>query len=331
MENVRLDDSSRDGPFFREVQYLLKSLKSEGILLAIASKNNPDDVRAMLQDHPDMPLREEDFVVLEVGWHEKIESLRRVAQTLNLGLDSLVFLDDSPFELERIRTSLPEVTCVQVPEKISDYPRVLRDSLGLFFNLSKSEEDFRRTQMYREDIVRKEAIAQFKSQDEYLASLSVTVEFAEGKSVNLARAAQMSQKTNQFNLTTKRYTETDLARLVLEPNMRVATFSVSDRFGDYGITGLLIIQLDPESRSASLDTFLMSCRVLGRKVENKVMAWLAERLFETGLTKLYGEYLPTKKNALVADLLDRLGFARVSKVEDRALYALELTQWHQAL
>jgi FkbH-like protein len=325
MNGVRLDETTRDGPFFREAQHILKGLKSQGVLLAIASKNNPEDVRAVFRNHPAMTLREQDFVVMEVGWDEKIDSLRRIADNLNLGIDSLVFLDDSPFELDRVKTSLPQVSRIQVPDRISDYPRVLRDSLGLFFNLSQSEEDAKRTQMYRDNIVRQEAMVQFQSPDEYIASLNVNVEFTEGKDVNLARAAQMSQKTNQFNLTTRRYTEADIARMANDPDVIEATFTVSDRFGDYGITGLVILNLDRDDASASLDTFLMSCRVLGRKVEDAVMRWIGNRLVEAGCVKLRAEYLPTPKNQQVANLLDRLGFAPLSTVENHKFYVLELT------
>jgi FkbH-like protein len=324
IDGIRLDETTPDGPFFREAQRIVKDWKSEGILLAIASRNNPEDVKAALTSHPEMQLREEDFVALEVGWSEKIDGLRRIASNLNLGIDSLVFVDDSPFELERVKTSLPEVICLQVPKPVSDFPRLLRNASGLFFNLSKSEEDTRRTEMYREDMVRKDAMAQFESLDAYLASLQVEVGFSEGNAVNLARAAQMSQKTNQFNLTTKRYTEGDLERMVRDPQKIVATFSVRDRFGDYGTTGLLIVNLSPKDRTATLDTFLMSCRVLGRKVEETVLEWLRGRLARVSYKRLDGEYLRTSKNSQVSDLLDRLGFTRTSAAEGRTFYALEL-------
>ena len=324
IEGLRLDERSRDGPFFREAQQIMKGWQRQGVLLAIASKNNPEDVAAVLREHPAMSLREVDFVAVEVGWGEKIDSLRRVAEALNVGMDSLVFLDDSPFELERIKASLPQVACLQAPRHASAYPAMLRQASGLFFNLSQSEEDARRTRMYREESERKGALAQFQSLDDYLAALQVKVDFVEGPSISAARAAQMSQKTNQFNLTTQRYTEADITRMVSDPDMIVATFSVADRFGDYGVTGLIILRLDRVQRSAALDTFLMSCRVLGRRVETTVMEWIFRRLAQASCVRLDGEYRPTQKNAQVADLLDRMHFQRVSDVGGRIGYRLDL-------
>jgi len=201
---------------------------------------------------------------------------------------------------------------------------MLREAHGLFFNLSRSDEDLRRTEMYRAEATRKEAEAESGSLDDYLASLELRVSVEEGERVGVARAAQMTQKTNQFNLTTRRYTESDIARFIADPDSVVATFSVSDRFGDYGVTGLVIARIERASRQASLDTFLMSCRVLGRKVENAVMNWVADRLRREDLSQLSGEYLASAKNAQVADLLDRLGFQRLSADPRGARYQLAL-------
>jgi FkbH-like protein len=162
--------------------------------------------------------------------------------------------------------------------------------------------------MYRTDAARKGAETQYASLDDYLASLELKIVVEEGARIGVPRAAQMTQKTNQFNLTTRRYTEADIARFAGDPDKVAAAFSVSDRFGDYGVTGLVIAAIDRKTATAHLDTFLMSCRVLGRRIENAVMNWLTERLRQEGLSALTGEYLPTAKNAQVADLLDRMGF-----------------------
>jgi FkbH-like protein len=324
LAGLRLDETSRDGPFFREAQHALKALQSQGVLLAIASRNNPEEVRAVLRDHPKMALREADFVAMEIGWGEKIHSLSRIARDLNLGLESLVFLDDSPFELERVRTGMPQVTCLQVPEAISDYPGVLRDASGLFFNLSETDEDLRRTEYYRADASRKQAMTAFESETDYIASLEVRVEVREGADIDIARAAQLSQKTNQFNLTTHRYTDSDIARLAAASDCIVATFAVSDRFGDYGTTGLVILRLDRGAHSASLDTLLMSCRVLGRRVEDSIFAWIEKRLRAVSVSDVCGEYVPTPKNLQVESLLDRFGFKVVTAGPDGKRYRLDL-------
>jgi FkbH-like protein len=259
-----------------------------------------------------------------VGWGEKTDGLRALADELNLGLDSFVFLDDSPFELERVAETLPQVARLQTPERISDYPAMLRGAHGLFFNLSTSDEDLKRTEMYRAEAARKGSEATQGSLDDYIASLGLKIGVDEGARVVVARAAQMTQKTNQFNLTTHRYTEADIARMASDADTIVATFSVGDRFGDYGVTGLVIATIDRTRSAAHLDTFLMSCRVLGRKIENAVMNWLAARLGRESITSLTGEYLPTPKNAQVADLLDRLGFEKLSVDAARAEYRLDL-------
>jgi FkbH-like protein len=317
---VQMDDLTADGAAFQEVQRILKAWRREGVLLAIVSKNNPEDVDHMLADHPAMQLRDEDFVAKKVGWGEKVEGLRALAEDLNLGLDSFVFLDDSPFELQRVAEALPQVARLQVPERASDYPAMLRAAHGLFFNLSRSTEDLQRTEMYRTDAARKRTETQYASLDDYLASLDLKILVEEGGRIGAPRAAQMTQKTNQFNLTTRRYTEADIARFASDPDQLAATFSVSDRFGDYGVTGLVIAAIDRKTASAHLDTFLMSCRVLGRRIENAVMNWLTDRLRREGLSSLTGEYLPTAKNAQVADLLERMGFER----RDGGLWRLDL-------
>jgi FkbH-like protein len=322
-DGVQMDDLTPDGAGFREAQRILKAWRREGVLLAIVSKNNPEDVDRVLAEHPSMQLRDEDFVAKKIGWGEKADGLRALATELNLGLDSFVFLDDSPFELERIAQALPQVERLQVPVRISDYPAMLRAAHGLFFTLSKSSEDLQRTEMYRVDAARKHTETQHASLDDYLASLGLKVIVEEGGRLGVPRAAQMTQKTNQFNLTTKRYTEADIARLAGDPDTIAATFSVSDRFGDYGVTGLVITTIDRMGATAHLDTFLMSCRVLGRRIENAVMNWLADRLKRDGIASLSGEYLATAKNAQVADLLDRMGFEKGS--DGPAVWRLDLT------
>jgi FkbH-like protein len=317
-DGVQMDDLTPDGAAFQEAQRILKAWRREGVLLAIVSKNNPEDVDRMLAGHPAMQLRDEDFVAKKVGWGEKADGLRALADELNLGLDSFVFLDDSPFELERVAEVLPQVARLQVPERISDYPAMLRAAHGLFFSLSKSGEDLRRTEMYRTDAARKRAEAHHASLDDYLASLGLKIVVEEGARIGVPRAAQMTQKTNQFNLTTRRYTEADIARFAADADTVAATFSVSDRFGDYGVTGLVIAAIDRKASTAYLDTFLMSCRVLGRRIENAVMNWLTERLKRDGIASLTGEYLPTAKNAQVADLLERMGFESVSGANGKA-------------
>jgi FkbH-like protein len=307
-DGIQMDDLSPDGASFKEAQQIIRGWRREGILLAIVSKNNPDDVGHVLASHPSMQLRDEDFVAKKVGWGEKIVGLRELADELCLGLDSFVFLDDSAFELERVAEALPQVATLKVPEHIADYPAMLREARGLFFMLSQTDEDRTRTEMYRAEAARRTTEATHATLDDYLASLELKIAIEEGARVSLARAAQLTQKTNQFNLTTRRYTEGDIQRLIHDPNAIVATFSVSDRFGDYGVTAVTIAKIDRHAGVAHLDTFLMSCRVLGRKIETAIMNWLTARLRAEAICELKGEYVRTAKNEQVSDLLPRLGF-----------------------
>jgi FkbH-like protein len=311
-DGIRMGDDTREGKVFREVQQVLKGLRAGGVLLAACSKNNAEDVARVFANHPDMVLRTEDFVAQRINWQDKASNLKALAEELNLGLDSFVFLDDSAFELGLVAGELPQVRCVQVPATLSDYPAAVRRLRREFFMLSASAEDHRKTDMYREEAERRQEAARFASVEDYLRSLGLRVTVSWGSAVPVARAAQMSQKTNQFNLTTRRYTESDVARMVQDPDFIVATWAVSDRCGDYGVTSLVIVRRVPGTGAAMLDTWLMSCRVLGRKIELAIADHLMGELAARSITHLHGEYLPMQKNGQVADFLDALGFRRLA-------------------
>lgn len=305
---IRLSGETREGKVYREVQFLLKGMLARGVMLAICSKNNTEDVERILKNHPDMVLKESDFVASRVNWQDKASNLRELAKELNVGLDSFVFLDDSEFELGQVAGELPQVLCIRVPTALSEYPSTIRRLQRAFFMLSTSTEDTRKTDMYREEATRRQEAARYTSVEDYLRSLGLRVYMSCGAGVPLARAAQMSQKTNQFNLTTRRYTEGDIGRMVQDHECLVTTWSVRDRHGDYGVTALVIVRFSRAMNEATLDTWLMSCRVLGRKVELSIADYLMAELLARGVTRLHGEYIPTEKNSQVADFLDILGF-----------------------
>lgn len=305
---IHLNDGTRVGKVFQEVQFILKGMCARGILLAICSKNNSQDVERVLALHPDMVLREEDFVATRINWQDKASNLRELAEELNLGLDSFVFLDDSEFELGQVEGELPQVLCVRVPTVLSEYPPLVRRLQRAFFMLSTADEDNRRTEMYRQEATRRQEAVRYASMEDYLRSLGLQVRMTCGTGVQVARAAQMSQKTNQFNLTTRRYTEGDIGDMVQDPEWLVTTWAVSDRHGDYGVTALVIVRLSTAIGEATLDTWLMSCRVLGRKVELAIADRLMMELAARGVTHVKGEYIPTQKNIQVADFLKVLGF-----------------------
>lgn len=320
---IQMNNATRSGRIFREVQQILKGFRKQGVLLALCSKNNSGDVDRILTDHPDMLLRNDDWVAKKINWQDKATNLRQMSAELNLGLDSFVFVDDSSFELGLVQDELPQVACVKVPETLSDYPAVMRRLAREFFVLSRTSEDLRKTEMYRQEQMRGETKARFATLDDYLRSLGLLVRVAWNDAISVARAAQLTQKTNQFNLTTRRYTEADLARMLAEGNFAIATFAVSDRYGDYGITGLAIVQIEAEGGVASIDTLLISCRVIGRNVECAFFDYLVGKLRAMGVAKLQAEYLRTPKNDQVSGFYDSLGFHTI--VAEAGLWKYDLT------
>lgn len=306
---IEMSDLTAKGKVFREVQAILLGMQKNGVLLALCSKNNPADVDQILAAHPDMVLREENLVSKKVNWKDKVTNLREMAMELNLGLDSFIFVDDSEFELGLIRKELPQVACIHVPLNLSEYPGLMRKLRHQMFALSRSDEDDRKTEMYQQENQRKQISARFESIDDYLASLDLQLDISWDGAIPAARVAQLSQKTNQFNLTTRRYTETDIHRMLSDPAYIMAAFAASDRYGEYGVTGLAIVRQDDAcGDNAEIDTFLMSCRVIARNIEFAFFEELVRVLKDRGIRKLRGEYLATTKNSLVQYFYDDLGF-----------------------
>jgi FkbH-like protein len=327
---IQMNASTPQGRVFREVQQILKGFRKQGILLALCSKNNVEDVDRILIGHPDMLLREDDLVAKKINWQDKATNLRQLSEELNLGLDSFVFVDDSAFEIGLVQDELPMVICVKVPETLSDYPAVMRSLAREFFVLVHTSEDFNKTEMYRQEQVRMETKARFASLDDYLSSLGLVVRIASNEAVSMARAAQLTQKTNQFNLTTRRYTEADLVHMLSEQGFVIILFAVSDCYGDYGITGLAIVKTETEVGIASIDTLLMSCRIIGRNVERVFFDYLVGKLQAMGIARLRAEYLRTPKNDQVSDFYDSLGFRRTIVETDLRKYDLKLADYQKS-
>ena len=258
-ENLEMNDLTFKGKSFCEVQNIIKGFQKKGILLALCSKNNADDVDKVLKSHPDMILQNADFVSKKVNWINKATNLKQMSLELNLGLESFVFVDDSEFEIGLIRKELPQVQAVLVPKEVSGYPAMIRGLEKDFFYPSATEEDIKKTVMYQEEN-RVETSQNFSSIDDYLASLGLVLTVSFNKEVSTARASQMTQKTNQFNLRTVRYSEAEINEFITNDNYLVSCFSLADNFGDYGVTGLAVVKIDKDF--AFFDTFLMSCRLL---------------------------------------------------------------------
>ncbi|MDQ3065750.1 MAG: HAD-IIIC family phosphatase, partial [Actinomycetota bacterium] len=293
------------GLAFQDLQRELLKLHDTGVLLVACSKNNPDDAFEVFERHPGMLLRREHFAAERVNWQDKATNLREIAEELSLGLDSFVFLDDSPVERTWVEQACPEVLVPELPADPSAYPAFLR-AAPWFARISTTEADQNRAASYREQGRRRQSQQAAVSVEDFLVSLEQEAMIEPVHEGSLARAAQLCQRTNQFNATTKRYTAADLERMIADSDYELFTLAVRDRFGDSGITGLAI--LHHEGEHAVVDTFLMSCRILGRRLEDAFLAVLAERASARGATTLVGLFEPTAKNGLAAGFYADRGF-----------------------
>jgi FkbH-like protein len=301
----------------------LLDLSRRGILLAICSKNNLDDAMEALEKHPGMLVRAKSFAAVRINWTDKCQNLREIAEELNIGLDSLAFLDDNPFEREQVRATLPDVAVIDLPQNPLEYATVLRDC-PMFERLTLSAEDQQRTAMYAEQRQRSSAEQSFQSKDDFFRFLEQEAELSAVSDLTLARIAQLTQKTNQFNLTTRRYSETQIAEMAKQPEWNIFSIRVRDRFGDHGLVGVAIAH--DQGEKCELDTFLLSCRVIGRTVETALLAHIAKSASQRGCKQLVGRFLPTKKNAPARDFYPQHNFELVEKDQDGSLFALDLTQ-----
>ncbi len=293
------------GNVFKAFQKYLRTLKARGILLALASKNEEADVLAVLDQHADSILHREDFAVMRINWQEKSVNLREIAAALNIGLDALVLFDDNPFEREEVRQALPEVTVLDVPDDSLRYIATLAES-SAFDQLTFSTEDQQRANLYRQQQARDEASQTATSPEEFLASLGMVATIGRVGPETLPRVAQLLAKTNQFNLTTRRHSAAQISEMI-EKGAVVLWLRLADRFGDHGLVGVAIAR--PAHEQWEIDTFLLSCRVIGRGVETALLAQLSAVVQTQGGKDLLGEYCPSAKNGIVAGFYARHGFA----------------------
>lgn len=308
LSGIKLGPYDYPGNIFWRMQQEFAALERHGILLALVTKNNPADVEEVLQRHPDMVLKESQIVAKKVNWEDKPSNLRALAQELNLGLESFIFLDDSSFECEAVRQQLPMVKTLQVPSTLSDYPRVVAEIKLLCLAGGIEGDSKGKTEQYRQRAGAEELKAQFGSQEEYLASLELKVELTRNALSNVGRISELSQKSNQFNLTTVRYSTAEIEQMMGssgDNSHAVYSLVVSDKFGNAGLTGVAVIRY--EGQTAIVENFLMSCRVIGRGVETVIWSRIVADAMQRGCTVLRASYLPSAKNAQVADFYDRLG------------------------
>jgi FkbH-like protein len=299
--------SDYPGNAFLAFQHAILELRRRGTILAIASKNNPADVEELFEKNESMVLKKEHFSAIEVGWADKASALSRIAATLNIGLEHIVFVDDNPAECALVEQIVPAVRVICLPDQPERYiDALLRD--GLFDGLSLSAEDLERGDLYARRDQAEAARRRSSSLEDFYRDLAMTVTLAPVTPATLPRAAQMTQKTNQFNVTTLRFGEAQLAARLKDANWWLTTIDVKDRFGNHGITGLLMSRLHQDH--VEIETFLLSCRVIGRTVETAALARLARRAHMLGLKQVKGRIVPTSKNMPVRDLYERHGFRR---------------------
>ena len=300
------------GKAFSELQMWVKQLKERGIILAICSKNLEKIAKEPFINHPDMILHLDDISIFVVNWENKVDNIKYIQSVLNIGFDSMVFIDDDLFERNIIRKLIPEITVPELPEDPADYVPYLR-SLNLFETVSYSDEDSDRTKKYQYEAKRIKFKTNFSSIDDYLKNLNMIAEFAEFDNYHIPRIAQLTQRSNQFNLRTKRYTDQDIKK-IRESNQYITRyFKLEDKFGEYGLIGIIILKKN-DSNSVFIDTLIVSCRVLKRGIEEFIFNKIIELAASEGYNKIIGEYLPTPKNVLTKGIFKEFGF---TKEEDK--------------
>ena len=319
MEGIKVG-SEYPGAFFLGVQRALLDFRDRGMLLAVCSKNNPAEALEALETHPEMLLRPKHFSALRINWQDKAQNLREIAEELNVGLDAVAFVDDNPVERQSVRRQAPEVIVIEMPAAAMDFEQTLRLA-PVFERLALSEEDARRGEYYAAERDRKQLQQAVSSPEEFYRSLQQEVEVAPVSSMTLARVAQLTQKTNQFNLTTRRYSEQEIAAAAA--GTYVYSLRVKDRFDDNGLVGVAILR--EAEAVCEIDTLLLSCRVIGRTVETAFLSRLAALARERGAQQLEGWFLPTRKNAPAKDFYQSHGFQKVATEGEASKWSLDLS------
>tara|TARA_B100000745_G_scaffold212852_2_gene141091 strand:- start:5284 stop:7041 length:1758 start_codon:yes stop_codon:yes gene_type:complete len=325
IEGILLSQSDYPGRAYYDFQKQVVALLDKGVLLCLASKNNQEDVLAVLDRHPSCLIKRQNIVAMQINWDDKATNIRKIAMELNLGLDSMVFIDDSPTEIALIEQELPEVEtiCANVPPY--DLPSLIENSRSFDGFPLISDEDKVRTQLYESEKVRIKVAEKYTDLESFLAALDVSPNVFTPEEKHFGRLTQLTQKTNQFNLTTRRRNLGEIKAMAASPSYFVKALQVSDRYGDYGITGLFIAQLDESD--VIIDTFLLSCRILGKDLEFYFIEKCIEDIYaQWSPGQLIATYTRTLKNDQVSSFWDKLGFTSVEQTEQTHLYSAEKAQ-----
>ena len=321
LEGIQLGHGLGIGKAFTEFQMWIRKLKQRGIIICVASKNNEDTAKEPFEKHPDMILKFNDIAVFMANWETKVDNIRAIQQILNIGFDSMVFLDDNPFERNMVRENIPGITVPELPEDPGDYLEFLYGE-NLFETVSYSGADKDRTKQYQVEAQRVSLQKTFTSEADFLKSLNMVSIVSGFTKFNIPRVAQLSQRSNQFNLRTDRYTETDIQAFAVDEDVIDLSFTLEDKFGDNGLIAVVIMKRQDE-QTLFVDTWFMSCRVLKRGMENFTLNTMVTYAKQKGYKRIIGEYLPTPKNKMVENHYPDLGFTQVGG-SNTAQYVLEL-------
>ncbi len=327
IEGIQLSEHGEGEAFYR-FQLYLRELRRRGVLLAVCSKNEKANALLPFERHPEMVLKLEDIAMFVANWNDKADNIRQIRETLNIGIDSMVFLDDNPFERNLVRELVPGITVPELPEDPADYVRAISE-LNLFETTSFSAEDSKRTEMYRAESQRREEQAGFASVDEFLQSLEMRMTVARFDSFHLPRIAQLMQRSNQFNVTTRRLSEVECKVLMEDERWFPLYAKLTDRLSDHGL--ISVVTLEEREDSLAIRDWLMSCRVLVRGVEQFLMNRAVEHAKKLELARITAEFISTAKNGMVKDFFQQFGFAKVEEDGDgRSLWVLETGTYQPA-
>jgi FkbH-like protein len=312
------------GREYLEFQKAILELYEQGVILAINSKNNPADVMQVLNEHPCMLLREKHFASIQANWDPKPKNMDAIAKEINIGLDSLVFIDDNPAERQLVRQMIPQVETLEMPANPALFARTLRQT-NFFASSFLTEEDKKRGQIYADQRRRDQLQQSCTTLEDFLKSLDMKASIHLAGKEDIKRVTQLTQRTNQFNLTSRRYTEADMAVIMQNPNWRIYVLGLKDKFGDNGTVGLAIVEIMPDCWR--VDTFLMSCRVIGRQAEDAFVNRICSDAAGQGVSRVKAEYIKTAKNQIAEAFWSRMGFERMSENENGTVWQKNLKQY----
>jgi FkbH-like protein len=305
-DGIELGHTSK-GKAFVDFQKHLLSLWHQGIILCINSKNNYDDAIKVIKEHPNMILREKHFASMQINWNDKAQNLKQISSEINIATNSMVFFDDDKINQERIKQEFPEVLTIELPKDPSQYASILKE-LNDFNVLQRTDEDTKRGEMYAQQRERNELKQSISNLDDFLKQLNIQVKIKKSNEFLIPRISQLTLKTNQFNLTTRRYHEEKIRELTNNKNYEVGCAHVEDKFGDNGITGVYIV--DKNEKYWIIDTFLLSCRIMGRGIEDAILAQILKDAKENDVEEIRAEFIPTEKNKPSENFLSDFGFKK---------------------